>query len=64
MPPMTPTAANIMFASGSPSDAKGTGVELNRRQMLIAASAAPVVGRHEAAPLPLGAVSEEEAYWA
>ena len=30
----------------------------------MAAAAAPVVGRLEAAPLPAGAVPEDEAYWA
>ena len=39
-------------------------MELNRRQMLMAAAAAPVVGRLEAAPLPAGAAPEDEAYWA
>ena len=39
-------------------------MELNRRQMLMAAAAAPVAGRLEAAPLPAGARPDDEQYWA
>lgn len=39
-------------------------MELNRRQMLMAAAAAPVAGRLEAAPLPAGARPDDESYWA
>ncbi|HEY0594576.1 MAG TPA: aminotransferase, partial [Sphingopyxis sp.] len=39
-------------------------MELNRRQMLMAAAAAPVAGRLEAAPLPAGARPDDEPYWA
>lgn len=38
-------------------------MELNRREMLMGAAAAPVAGRLEAAPLPSGARPGDESYW-
>lgn len=52
-----------MCAWASHSD-EGASVDISRRQILMAAAAAPVAGRLEAAPLPAGARPDDENHWA